>query len=48
MLETFVVVGATLVLMLLCGVLILPSSDGPVRQSMDPFPTGEAATESER
>jgi hypothetical protein len=47
MLAGLVAVGATLVLALLCGVLILPSPDDLVRQPKRRRPGGKAAPDDE-
>jgi hypothetical protein len=42
-LGPFVVVGASLILTLLCGVVILPAPEAPARQPIDRQLNGEAA-----
>jgi hypothetical protein len=44
-LSTVVVVGASLILTLLCGVVILPVPEAPARQPIDRQLNGEAAWE---
>ena len=44
-LSTVVVVGASLILTLLCSVVILPAPDNPARLSIDRQLNGEAVSE---
>jgi hypothetical protein len=45
MLSTVVVVGASLILPLLCSVLVLPRPDDPAREHIDRQLNGEAISE---